>query len=306
MSLILVRILYYSVIVLSFAGVFSSPVALVLGFLFNALLGNPYSQYTSRAVSLLLKICIVGLGFGMYMIDTLRTSRESFLLTTMTILLALGIGMLLGRLLRVDRKLGFLISSGTAICGGSAIAAVAPVIRAEAKTISVALGVVFLLNSIALLIFPVIGEYLQLSETEFGLWCAVAIHDTSSVVGASLGYGDEALRVATTVKLSRALWIIPLTVGAMFYFRVQGEKFKLPYFILLFILAIVVHSYGLIPSSISSGITFFSKRLLLTTLFLVGTSLNLKDIRTIGFRPLILAFALWFFISVFSLWYIIT
>ncbi|MEO8773315.1 MAG: putative sulfate exporter family transporter, partial [Gelidibacter sp.] len=246
----------------------------------------------------------VGLGFGMFIKETLETSKEGFNLTFYSIILTITLGIVLTKILKLDRKLGHLITSGTSICGGSAIAAVAPVIKADSKTISLALGVVFLLNSIALLIFPPIGHFFNLTQDQFGLWAAIAIHDTSSVVGAALSYGDEALRIATTVKLSRTLWIIPLSIFSMFLFKSKGQKIKIPYFIILFILAIIINSYEVLPTAITSNIVLISKRLLLVTLFLVGSTISIKDLKQTGFKPLVLALSLWIFISIFSLIYI--
>ncbi len=237
--------------------------------------------------------------------ETLQTSKEGFSLTVFSIFLTVSLGLILTRLLKVDLKLGHLITSGTAICGGSAIAAISPVIKAKSKHISIALGIVFLLNSIALFAFPAIGHYLGLTQQQFGLWCAVAIHDTSSVVGAAIGYGDEALRIATTVKLTRTLWIIPLSIFSMFLFKTKGKKIKIPYFILLFIAAIIINSYHILPETTTHFIVLMAKRLLIITLFLVGSTISIKDLKSTGIKPIILAATLWIFISIFSLIYIL-
>lgn len=285
-------------------GIINSPTALLLGFIFSLLFENPFKKHSQNAIQILLKISIIGLGFGMYLKDTLETSKEGLGLTFFSILFTVSLGFLLTRLLKIDVKLGHLITSGTSICGGSAIAAISPVIRANSKTISVALGVVFTLNAIALFVFPELGHLFGLNEHQFGLWCAIAIHDTSSVVGAALGYGDEALRIATTVKLSRTLWIIPLSVLSMFVFKTKGERIKVPYFILLFLLAIALNSYQIIPQSITLSIVALSKNLLILTLFLVGTTISIKDLKATGYKPILLAFSLWIFIAVFSFLYI--
>ena len=240
----------------------------------------------------------------MFIKETLETSKEGLSLTFYSIVLTVTLGIFITRFLKLDRKLGHLITSGTAICGGSAIAAISPVIKADGKTISMALGVVFLLNSIALLIFPPIGHFFNLTQDQFGLWAAIAIHDTSSVVGAAMSYGDEALRIATTVKLSRTLWIIPLSIFSMFLFKTKGQKIKIPYFIGLFILAIIINSYDILPTVITSSIVLISKRLLIVTLFLVGSTISIKDLKQTGFRPIVLAMSLWIFISIFSLIFI--
>jgi len=299
------KAIYFLVIIIALTGIMNSPTALILGFVYTLTLTNPFKAQSRKLIGYLLKISVVGLGFGMLINETLATSKEGFSLTVCSIFLTVSLGLLLTKLFKLDLKLGYLITSGTAICGGSAIAAISPIIKADSKTISIALGVVFLLNSIALLIFPSIGHFLQLTEAQFGLWCAVAIHDTSSVVGAAIEYGEEALKIATTVKLSRALWIIPLSIFSIFFFKVKGEKFKIPYFILLFILAILINSYAGLPETWTTAIVGASKRLLIVTLFLVGTTISIEDLKSVGLRPVAFALSLWVFISIFSLGYIL-
>jgi uncharacterized integral membrane protein (TIGR00698 family) len=252
----------------------------------------------SKAVNWLLKIAVVGLGFGMNLKETLAAGRDGFLLTVFSILATLILGYFLGKLLKMNRKSSHLISSGTAICGGSAIAAVSPIISASPKDISISLGVIFLLNSIALIVFPPLGHLFGLDQHQFGLWCAIAIHDTSSVVGAAYTFGEEALKVATTVKLARALWIIPLSLFSIFLFKGKGKSLKIPYFIFFFILAIVLNSYLPIPEILTAGITSVSKSLLILTLFLIGAGLSLEKIKSAGWKPMILGVSLWVFISV--------
>lgn len=296
--------IFIILILVALFGFVNSPVALLLGFLFTMIFSNPFLEQSQKAIHLLLKVAVVGLGFGMFIKETLQTSKEGLGLTFYSILLTVTLGIVLSKVLKLDRKLGHLITSGTSICGGSAIAAISPVIKANGKTISLALGVVFLLNSIALLIFPPIGHFLNLTQDQFGLWAAIAIHDTSSVVGAALSYGDEALRIATTVKLSRTLWIIPLSIFSMFLFKTKGEKIKIPYFIVLFIIAIIINSYHVLPTAVTSWIVLIAKRLLIVTLFLVGSTISIKDIKQTGFKPIVFALSLWIFISIFSLVYI--
>ncbi|WP_179335306.1 YeiH family protein [Winogradskyella costae] len=305
MTAIFSKTVYVFIIVIILFGFINSPTALILGFIVTLILKNPFQEYSHKAIHYFLKISVVGLGFGMFINETLETSKDGLSLTIFSIFLTVTVGLLLTRLLKLDLKLGHLITSGTAICGGSAIAAISPVIKAKNKTISIALGIVFLLNAIALFVFPAIGHYLNLSQEQFGLWCAVAIHDTSSVVGATLGYGEEALRIATTVKLSRTLWIIPLSIFSMFLFKTKGKKIKIPYFILLFIAAIVINSFHILPTSATHVIVLMSKRLLIITLFLVGTSISIKDLKSTGIKPIFLALTLWIFISIFSLVYIL-
>jgi uncharacterized integral membrane protein (TIGR00698 family) len=300
------KIVYFLLIIVTLLGFINSPTALLLGFGYTLVFNNPFKAYSHKAIHYFLKISVVGLGFGMFMKETLETSKEGFSLTICSIFLTVSLGLLLTRLLKLDLKLGHLITSGTAICGGSAIAAISPVIKAKSKTISIALGIVFLLNSIALFVFPAIGHFLNLTQEQFGLWCAVAIHDTSSVVGAAIGYGDEALRIATTVKLSRTLWIIPLSIFSMFLFKTKGEKIKIPYFIILFIVAIIINSYHILPESTTNFIVLISKRLLIITLFLVGSTISIKDLKSTGIKPIVLALTLWIFISIFSLIFILS
>ncbi|HPE82882.1 MAG TPA: putative sulfate exporter family transporter [Aequorivita sp.] len=294
----LVKVLFVICMVLCILGYVSSPVALVGGFLFSYFLGHPFLTLNSKAVNWLLKIAVVGLGFGMNLKETLAAGQDGFLLTVFSISITLILGFFLGRLLKMNRKSSHLISSGTAICGGSAIAAVSPVINASEKDISISLGVIFLLNSIALIVFPPIGNLLEMTQHQFGLWCAIAIHDTSSVVGAAYTFGDEALKVATTVKLARALWIIPLSLLSVFLFKGKDKGVKVPYFIFLFILAIVLNSYLAIPDELTNGITRVSKSLLVLTLFLIGAGLSIKKIKSAGWKPMILGVSLWIFISV--------
>lgn len=297
----LVKLLFALLIIISLSGLISSPIALIGGFLFAHFFGHPFLNLNGKAVSWLLKIAVVGLGFGMNLTETVAAGKDGFILTVFSIFATLIVGYGLGRLLKTNRKTSHLISSGTAICGGSAIAAVAPVIRATEKDISIALGVIFLLNSIALILFPLLGSLLELTQHQFGLWSAIAIHDTSSVVGAAHAYGDEALQVATTVKLARALWIIPISILSVFLFKGKGKSVSIPYFIFLFILAIVLNTYLPIPAMVTSGITQVSKSLLVLTLFLIGAGLSIDKIKSAGWKPMILGTSLWIFISITSL-----
>ncbi len=210
-------------------------------------------------------------------------------------------GLLLGRFFHIERNLSILLTSGTAICGGSAIAAVAPAVDASEKEISVSLGVVFLLNAVALVLFPFLGNLLGLTQHQFGLWSAIAIHDTSSVVGAASAYGNEALEVATTVKLARALWIIPVSLLSAFLFKSKGKKISIPWFILFFILAMLANSYLPGVSTLAPAITTVSKAALVVTLFLIGAGLSVEKIKSVGWKPLILGVILWITVSVFSL-----
>lgn len=295
------KIIFFILALLSLSGFISSPIALSLGIAYAFIFFHPYQKISQSSVKWLLKIAVVGLGFGIYFQEALKVGKDGFSLTLFSIVFTLGIGIILGKLLKLDKKLSHLIASGTSICGGSAIAAVAPVIQAKNNQISIALAVVFVLNSVALLIFPSIGSFLNLSQYEFGLWSAIAIHDTSSVVGAAQVYGEEALKVATTVKLARALWIIPVSIFSMILFKNKENKIKIPWFIFFFILAILINSYTNIPNELSLQISHISKRLLILTLFLIGTGLSKDKIKSMGIRPLSLGVILWISISIGSL-----
>lgn len=274
----------------------SAPIALVLGFLMNLILGNPFEVTTQKLTQILLQISVVGLGFGMDITSALKAGKEGILFTIISIFSVLILGFLLTKLFKIDKIIGYLISAGTAICGGSAIAAIAPIIKAKPNQISIGLGVVFTLNSIALLVFPMIGNWLQMSQHDFGLWCAIAIHDTSSVVGAADKFGPEALQIATTVKLARALWIIPLSIFSVIIFKNKESTVKIPWFIGYFILAICLNTYFPLVQKLSPFIVSLSKAGLTLTLFLIGAGLSVKIIKNIGLKPLIMAVILWLFI----------
>ena len=219
------------------------PVSLFLGLVFALLCGQAYPKFNKKVSKKLLQYSVVGLGFGMNLHASLASGKEGMLFTIVSVVGTMLIGMFIGRkLLKVNRDTSYLISSGTAICGGSAIAAVGPVIKAKDSDMSVALATVFVLNAIALFVFPVLGQWLGLTQQEFGTWAAIAIHDTSSVVGAGAAYGEEALQVATSIKLTRALWIIPLALVTSFIFKSEGRKVSIPWFILWFIVAILINT----------------------------------------------------------------
>lgn len=299
------KIIFMGLAILSLFPFISSVTALVLGIIYAQIFENPYAKQTKKATGLLLKVAVVGLGFGMNVYSALAAGKDGFVLTIFSIFLTLTLGFGIGKLLKIDKKISYLISSGTAICGGSAIAAVSPVIDADEKQISVALGIVFILNSVALIIFPPIGHALGLSQVDFGLWSAIAIHDTSSVVGAAAKYGDEALEVATTVKLARALWVIPIAFLSTMLFKNKGSKVKIPYFIGLFVLAMLANSYIPFIQPLGPYIVEVSKAALTLTLFLIGTSLSFRTVKNVGAKPFIEGVLLWIFISVSSLAYIL-
>ncbi len=293
-------------LLLALGSLFVSPaISLFGGIAFALALGSAFEKHTSKVSSLLLKVAVVGLGFGMNLMEALKSSSEGIIFTIFSVVIVMIVGIVLARRLKINRKTGYLVSAGTAICGGSAIAAVAPVIKARDHDTSIALGVVFTLNAIAMLVFPYIGNYLELSQADFGMWAAIAIHDTSAVVGAAREYGEEALEIATIVKLSRALWIIPLSLISAWIFKKEngGEKSKIaiPWFILLFILAMVVNTYYPLNESLASIIKIGSHKMLSLTLFLIGSTLSLSTIRRVGSKSIKLGIALWILISVMSL-----
>jgi len=279
----------------------SPPIALLAGLIFANVIGHPYPKKNSKATKILLQASVVGLGFGMNIHSAMQAGAQGLLFTVVSITGTLVLGYLIGKLLKIDRSTSHLISSGTAICGGSAIAAVAPIIQAGEQQISVALGIVFMLNSIALFIFPPIGHALHLTESQFGLWAAIAIHDTSSVVGAAKTYGPHALEIATTVKLARALWIIPLSLGTAAVFKKGSGKIKIPWFIGYYIIAMTLNTYIPALSIVAPYVVYIAKAGLTLTLFLIGSGLTYQSIKTVGMRPLIQGVVLWMFISVTAL-----
>lgn len=278
------------------------PIALLMGLVIAQFIGHPYLHLNHKATHILLQVSVVGLGFGMNVHSAMQAGREGIVFTIFSIIGTLIIGYFAGRLLKIEKKTSYLISAGTAICGGSAIAAISPVIKAEEKQISVAIGTIFILNSIALFLFPVIGHALHLSQTQFGLWCAIAIHDTSSVVGAASKYGAQSLQIATTVKLARALWIIPVAFLSTLFFKNKGAKVKIPWFIGLFVLAMIANTYLPAVQHYNFYLTNIAKAGLTVTLFLIGCGLSRKVLQSVGFKPLIQGVGLWVLISVAALW----
>ena len=297
------RIIFILCLLVSASGLVSPPVSLAMGLVFGLAFPHPYGNRAKTLSKFLLQASVVGLGFGMNLRQVVEAGRGGFVYTMLGISFALLAGMGLGVLLRVQRVPAFLISTGTAICGGSAIAAVGPITHASDDEMAIALGTVFVLNSVALLIFPALGAALKLTQSQFGLWAALAIHDTSSVVGAAAKYGAEALAIATTVKLARALWIVPLSLGTAI---VRGAKAKVqwPWFIGLFCVAAVcntylpagAHGYALAVKVAKIGLT--------ATLFLIGSGISVATIKRVGHRPLLQGIILWLLVSVGSLWLI--
>lgn len=279
----------------------SPPIALVLGLIVANIFGHPFLELNHKATNYLLQFSVVGLGFGMNVHSAVAAGKEGFLFTVISIFSTLILGTFLGKWFKIEKKTSHLISCGTAICGGSAIAAIAPVIKSNGKQTSIALGVIFILNSVALFVFPAVGHWLDLSQKEFGLWCAIAIHDTSSVVGAASKFGPEALQIATTVKLARALWIIPVALITAFFFKNKSGKIKIPYFIGLFILAMIANTYLPQISNFAPHLISVAKIGLVVTLFLIGSGLNLTVLKSVGFKPFAQGILLWTFIAIATL-----
>ena len=302
------KIVFLLLIIFCLTPLGSPPIALALGLVVAFTFGNPFPQLNGKPTRYLLQASVVLLGFGMNLTAVYKAGKDGVLFTIATIFGTLVLGYFVGKFLKVNDKTSSLISSGTAICGGSAIAAVAPAIDAESEDISVSLGTIFILNSIALFIFPVIGHSLDLTQNQFGIWAAIAIHDTSSVVGASAAYGAEAMAVATTVKLARALWIAPVALLFLLIYRKQNSEKKarvaIPWFIFLFLLATVIRTYA--PSSILPSIfdslVNLAKAGMTITLFLIGASLSRETLRKVGVKPLFQGVLLWIVISLVSLW----
>ena len=282
------------------------PVALFLGLAFALICGQAHPNFNKKTSKYLLQYSVVGLGFGMNLHAALASGKEGMSFTIISVVGTLAIGWFLGRkFFKLEKKTTYLISSGTAICGGSAIAAVGPVLKANDSEMSVSLAAIFILNAIALFIFPAIGHSLDMTQQQFGTWAAIAIHDTSSVVGAGAAYGEEALGIATTIKLTRALWIIPIAFFTSFVFKSKGQKISIPWFIFFFVAAMVVNTYLLqdVPQ-IGQGINELARKSLTLTMFFIGASLSMKGLKNVGLKPLLLGILLWVIISLSSLAYI--
>jgi uncharacterized integral membrane protein (TIGR00698 family) len=283
---------FFAGLILAASGFVSPPIALLGGLIYGFTLTHPFHVESKRLAKFLLQASVVVLGFGMNLHDVMHAGRSGFLYTALSITFAMLTGFGLGHLIRVAKKPAFLISAGTAICGGSAIAAVGPIAEANEEDMAVALGSVFILNSVALFLFPVIGNLLHMSQAQFGLWSALAIHDTSSVVGATAKYGPTALAVGTTIKLARALWIVPLSVITAVALKSKA-RVQWPWFILFFCLAVLLNT--LLPAwNHAFGVLNHLGRLGLTvTLFLIGTGLNRNTLQRTGLRPLLQGLTLW-------------
>ncbi len=303
------KIVFFLGLLLAASGLVSPPIALVGGIAYGFTVEHPFRREARSLAKLLLQLSVILLGFGMNLNEVIAVGKSGFLYTAISITSAVALGLLLGKLLKIRGKASYLITMGTAVCGGSAIAALAPITAANEEEVSISMGTVFLLNSVALLVFPAVGWWLHLSQNQFGLWAALAIHDTSSVVGAAAKFGNQALAVGTTVKLARALWIVPislLTLSAMGRVAATAGKahkarVRIPGFILLFILASVVSTYLIGFSQIYQRMNQLGRLGLTATLFLIGTSLSRKTLKQVGFRPLLQGVILWIITACASL-----
>jgi len=297
------KIIFALGLILSFTGRLSPPVALTAGILFGLSFTHPYISESRGIARILLQSSVVALGFGMNLHEVLKAGRSGFIYTALGISFALVVGLALGKLLQVRGHSSFLITTGTAVCGGSAIAAIGPILQADEEEMAVSLGTIFILNSVALLIFPPIGNALHLSQSQFGLWAALAIHDTSSVVGATAKYGAQALVIGTTVKLARALWIVPLALAtaALKHHR-SGIQF--PWFILFFLLAAVLNTYVRALGHITPSLFTLGRLGLTATLFLIGSGISRATVKKVGWRPLLQGVLLWLGVGLTSLYFI--
>ena len=284
--------LFFVGLILAASGLISPPIALLGGLIYGLTLAHPFHVESKKLSKFLLQASVVALGFGMNLHEVARAGRSGFVYTAISITVAMLLGLGLGYLIQVGKRSAFLISAGTAICGGSAIAAVGPIANANEEEMAVSLGAVFILNSVALFLFPLIGYALHMSQTQFGLWSALAIHDTSSVVGATAKYGATALAVGTTIKLARALWIVPLSAVTAVALRSKA-RIQWPWFILFFCLAALLNTLLPMAGSTFTALNHLGKVGLTVTLFLIGTGLNKQTLKSVGVRPLLQGLALW-------------
>jgi len=284
--------LFFGGVILAASGFVSPPIALLGGLIYGLTLVHPFHVESKNLSKFLLQASVVALGFGMNLHEVLHAGQSGFVYTALSITGAMLLGLGLGYLIHVQKKPSFLISAGTAICGGSAIAAVGPIAEANEEEMAVSLGTVFILNSVALFLFPVIGLALHMSQTQFGLWSALAIHDTSSVVGATAKYGAAALAVGTTIKLARALWIVPLSAVTAIFLKSKA-RIQWPWFILFFCFAALLNTLLPSYSGAFGALNHLGKIGLTVTLFLIGTGLNKKTLAKVGVRPLLQGLILW-------------
>ena len=296
----ILRKLYYIIPVLCLFPFFSAPLALFLGILLSFAYRGEAVFKTGKLTKYLLQGSIVCMGFAMSVQEVVQTGKTGFMITVVSVVVTMICGIVIGKVLKVEKNLSTLISGGTAICGGSAIAAISPVIDAKDNQISFSLAVIFVLNAVALFVFPLVGHLLQMDQTHFGYWAAIAIHDTSSVVGACSAYGEEALKVGTTVKLTRTLWIIPLTLCIALYNNKSGSKINIPWFIFLFVIAIIIGNYLPGMEETNGHLSWLGKKGMMVSLFFIGTSINIQEVKSTGIKAFLLGIILWAIIAVMS------
>ncbi len=298
----LTKIIIFSLIIIAcLFSIINNAVALLLGFIYTNIFRSRFLVFNNKIISFLLQLAIIGIGFNLNIKETWAIGQNGFMYIMLFVIFALSIGILLGKTFKVEQKTAHLISSGTAICGGSAIAAIASTINAPKEDISIALSIIFILNAIALLVFPALGYIFNLSEYQFGVWSAIAIHDTSSVVGAAQIYGEEALKIATIIKLVKTLWIVPVAIFSSLLFNGKFHSKKIPWFIMIFVLIIIINSYSPISSIITNSVYTISKSIFVVVLFLVGMNLSVSKIKVVGWKPAVLGISIWFIISTISL-----
>ena len=303
------RILFIVLLLVTLLPQVTPAIALFMGLALALVAGQAYPKFAKKTSKYLLQASVVGLGFGMNLHESLASGKEGMLFTIVSVAAVMIIGFFVGKWLRVDRKTAYLITSGTAICGGSAIAAVAPVVKADDNQMSVSLGTIFVLNAIALFIFPPIGHWLGMTQEQFGEWAAIAIHDTSSVVGAGEAFDrsyfpdaeGKALQIATLIKCTRALWIIPLALITTLIFKEKNSKIYIPWFIFLFVLAMVANTYIALPTQLTGSLVWLAKKGLTVTLFLIGSGLSVDVLRSVGIKPMVQGILLWIVIALLSL-----
>jgi uncharacterized integral membrane protein (TIGR00698 family) len=283
---------FFLALILTASGLVSPPLALLGGLVYGFASAHPFHVESKSLAKFLLQLSVVALGFGMNLREVLHAGRSGFLYTAVSIIIAMLVGLSLGALIHVGKKSAFLISAGTAICGGSAIAAVGPIADASEEEMAVSLGTIFVLNSVALFLFPVVGYVFHMSQAQFGLWSALAIHDTSSVVGATSRYGTEALAIGTTIKLARALWIVPLSLMTAVISKSKA-RIQWPWFIMLFCLAASLKTFLPAFHSTFGTLNHLGTIGLTVTLFLIGTGLNHHTLKRVGVHPLLQGFVLW-------------
>lgn len=296
--------LYYLIPILCLFPFFSAPLALFMGILLAIFYKGEEVVKTGKLTKYLLQGSIVCMGFSMSVSEVIQTGKTGFMITVISVVVSVLAGILLGRIFKVGKNTTMLISSGTAICGGSAIAAIAPVLDAKNNEISFSLAVIFVLNAVALFIFPIIGHLLQMDQTHFGYWAAIAIHDTSSVVGACSAYGEQALQVGTTVKLTRTLWIIPLALCIAFFNKNKTSKINIPWFIFLFLLAIIIGNYIPGMAETNGHLSWLGKKGMMISLFFIGASINIEEVKKTGINTFMLGILLWFIIAILSYFWI--